>query len=137
VRINSGSKNRVWQWETISPVVSNKFMEQFEEIALYTADHKTIKWLRYFHDTLMVWPQGPARLQQFFHHLNSVRCAIKFTMEVEANDTLLFLDVLIMKRGPKLAMKMYRKPTNTGCYLHFKSNHPHHVKKGVVLRMIT
>jgi hypothetical protein len=49
-------------------------------------------------------------------------------MEVEANDILLFLGVLVMKRGPKLAMKVYLKPTHTGCYMHFKSNHPHHVK---------
>jgi hypothetical protein len=35
-------------------------------------------------------------------------------MEVEADDTLPFLDVLVMKRGPKLAMKVYRKPTHTG-----------------------
>jgi hypothetical protein len=28
---------------SLSPVVSNKFMEQFEEIALDIADHKTVK----------------------------------------------------------------------------------------------
>jgi hypothetical protein len=53
-------------------------------------------------------------------------------MEVEANETLQFLDVLVMKRGPKLDMKVYQKPIPTGCYLHFKSNHPHHVKGRVV-----
>jgi hypothetical protein len=62
----------------------------------------------------MVWPHGPARLQQFLHHLNSVRPTIKFTTEIEANDTLLFLNVLVMKRGPKLAAKVYWKHTHTG-----------------------
>jgi hypothetical protein len=38
-------------------------------------------------------------------------------MEVEANDTLLFLEVWVMKRGPKLAMKVYQKPTHTDHYL--------------------
>jgi hypothetical protein len=51
-------------------------------------------------------------------------------MEVEA--TLPFLDVLVTKRGPKLTTKVYRKPTHTGRYLHFKSNHPRHVQRGVV-----
>jgi hypothetical protein len=50
-------------------------------------------------------------------------------MEVEANDTLPFLDVLIVKRGPKLATKLYRKTTHTGCTS--KSNNPHHVKRSV------
>jgi hypothetical protein len=103
-------------------VVSNIYMEHFEDIALDTANHKPAKWLRYIDDIFMVWPHGPARLQQFLHHLNSVRPTIKFTMEVGANDTLPFLDILIMKLGPKLSTKVYRKPTHTGCYLHFKSD---------------
>jgi hypothetical protein len=69
-----------------------------------------------------VWPVG---LQQFLRHLSSLRPTIKFTMEVAANDTHIFLEVLVMKKGPKLATKVYRKPIHTGCYLHFKSNHPH------------
>jgi hypothetical protein len=76
---------------SLSPVVSNVFMEHFEEIALDTADHKPAKRLRYVNDTFVVWPHGPASLQQFLHHLNSDRPLTKFTMEVEANDTLLFL----------------------------------------------
>jgi hypothetical protein len=48
-------------------------------------------------------------------------------MEAEANDSLPFLDVLVMKRGPKLVTKVYRKPTHNGCYLHFKSSPPDHV----------
>jgi hypothetical protein len=81
-----------------SPVVSNIFMEHSEETALDTADHKPAKSLRYVDDTFVVWPHGPARSQQFLH-LNNLRTTIKFTMEIEANGTLPFLDVLIMKRG--------------------------------------
>jgi hypothetical protein len=57
-------------------------------------------------------------------------------MEVEANDTLPFLDVLIMKMGPKLATKEYRKPTHTDRYLH-KSSHPHHLEMGVIHSLIS
>jgi hypothetical protein len=42
------------------------------------------------------------------------------------------LDILVTKSGPKLARKVYWKPTHTGHYLHYKSNHPHHAKRGVV-----
>jgi hypothetical protein len=78
-------------------------MEHFEETVLDTADHNPAKWLKYVDNSFMVLPHGPARLQQFLHHLNSVRPTIKFTTEIEANDNLLFLNVLVMKRVPKLA----------------------------------
>jgi hypothetical protein len=86
-----------------SPVVSNVFMEHFEEIALDTGNHKAAKWLRYFEDTFVVWPHGPARLQLCFQHLSSVRPTVKLTIEVEVNYTLSFSDILVMKRGAKLA----------------------------------
>jgi hypothetical protein len=57
-------------------------------------------------------------------------------MEVEANNTLPFLDVLVMKWDPILTMKIYRKPTHIGRYMHFKSNHPHHVKRGVAHSLV-
>jgi hypothetical protein len=110
-------------------------MEYFGEIALDTADYKPAKSLRYVDDTFVVWPYRPEKLQ-FFHHINNLRPTIKFTVEVEANDTLPCLDVLVMKRGPKLTTKVYRKPTHTGRYLHFKSNHPYHVKRGVVHSLV-
>jgi hypothetical protein len=96
----------------------------FEEIALDTADHKPVKWLRYVDEIFVVWSHGPAKLQQFLHHLNSIRPAKKFTMKVAGNITHPFLEVLVTKRGPNLATKVYRKAIRTGRYHHFKST-PH------------
>jgi hypothetical protein len=76
-----------WQCETQYLVVSNIFMEQFEETALEAAGYKAAQWLIYINDTFLVWPHGLARLQQFVHHLNIVRPTIKFTIEIEDNDT--------------------------------------------------
>jgi hypothetical protein len=47
---------------SLSPVVSNIFMEHFAEIALDSADHKPAKWLKYFGDIFVAWPHGPAGL---------------------------------------------------------------------------
>jgi hypothetical protein len=111
-------------------------MEHFEEVALDTADQKPAKWLRYVDEIFLVWPRGPARLRKCLHHFNILRSTIKVTMEVEAIDTLPFLGVLDIKRGLKLATKVYRTPTHTRRYLHFKSNHPHHVKRGAIHGLI-
>jgi hypothetical protein len=127
----------VYGGNSLSLVVSSIFMEHFKETALDTTEHKPAKWLRYVEDTSMVCQQGPARLQQFLHHINSLGPTIKFTMEVEVNNTLPFLDILVMKKGPNLATKVYRKPTHIGRYLHFKSNHPHHVKRGITQSLVS
>jgi hypothetical protein len=47
------------------------------------------------------------------------------------------LDVSVLKRGPKLATKIYRKPTHAGHYLHFKFNHPLRVKMGIIPSLIS
>jgi hypothetical protein len=75
---------------------------------LDTTGRKPAKWLRYVDDTSVVWPQEPGWLQKFHHYLNSLRPTIKLSIEVENNNTLPF-DALNMKRGPKLATKVYRK----------------------------
>jgi hypothetical protein len=111
-------------------------MEHFEKLALYTTEYKPAKWLRYVDDTFIVWPHCPDKLQEFFHHINNLRPSIQFTMERETNNHLPFLDVLVTKNGSILSTNVYRKPTYTGRYLHFDSNHPHHVKRGVVRSFI-
>jgi hypothetical protein len=88
-------------------------MEHFEEVAFDTVDRKLLNGS----DTSMTLPRGLAAwtqqdLQQFLHNHNSLRPTITFTKEVEASDTLPLMDVLVVKRGPKLATKEYRKPTH-------------------------
>jgi hypothetical protein len=53
-------------------------------------------------------------------------------MEIESGSMFPFLDVLIIRKGLTLTTKVYRKPSHTGRYLNFKSNHPTHVKRGIV-----
>jgi hypothetical protein len=84
----------------------------------------------------------------WFGHMNQQDCSNFFTistaLDLPSNSQWKLklmlpsiLGCLVMKRGPKLAMKMYQKPTHIGCYLHCKSNHPHHVKRGVVHSIFT
>ncbi|KAJ4426021.1 hypothetical protein ANN_27648 [Periplaneta americana] len=40
----------------LSSLISNIYMEYFEELALSTASHKPTLWLRYVDDTFIIWP---------------------------------------------------------------------------------
>jgi hypothetical protein len=121
---------------SLSPVISNFFMEHFEQLALDLAPHKPAMWLRFVDDTFVVWPHGMEKLKEFLSHINSLRPTIQFTLDTETGNSLPFLDVLAYRNGTALLTKVCRKPTHTGRYLHFNSNHPPHVKGGVVHSLI-
>ena len=108
----------------LSPVIANFFMEDFENKALEQATHKLTCWYRYVDDTFAIWPHGRERLTEFLDHLNGLHSNIKFTMEIEEEGHLPFLDVDIYKRTDgSLGHKVYRKPTHTNLYLNQLSHH--------------
>ena len=78
---------------------------------------------------LWVWPHGRDTLQDF---LNEQHPSIKFTMEVEEDGKILFLDVGI-SRNPdgSLQHNVYRKPTHTDRYLNQRSFHHPSMKSSV------
>lgn len=54
------------------PIVTNIYMESFEEDAIETATDKPTLWLRYI-DTYDHWDYGREALDKFLSHLNSQR----------------------------------------------------------------
>jgi len=81
----------------LSPVIAKFFMEDFEKKAVEQATHKPTCWYRYVDDTFTIWPYGRERLTEFLHHLNGLHSNIKFTMEIEEESHLPFLDVDVYK----------------------------------------
>ena len=53
----------------ISPVLADMFMEEFEQLAITTSDHKPKIWLRYVDDTFVIWQHGLDNLRLFLDHL--------------------------------------------------------------------
>jgi hypothetical protein len=59
-------------------------------------------------------------LQEFLKQLNGIQKNIKFTMEIEKNGVLPFLDVLVNKWMDEWHSWAHRKPTHKDIYLHTK-----------------
>jgi len=87
-------------------------------------------------DVISLWNYGEAELRGFLDHLNTYDRNLQFTLEVEIENKLPFLDVLIIRNADKLDFTIYRKPTQNNRYLHFNSNHPPQVKRAVVISLI-
>ncbi|XP_071510232.1 uncharacterized protein [Diadema antillarum] len=98
----------------LSPIVANLFMENFEETALQTATLRPKVWLRYVDDTFVVWQHGAEEINNFLQHLNSQHPSIKFTMDMENQGDIPFLDTKITRTAQgSLSHQVYRKPTHT------------------------
>jgi len=116
-----------------SPVIANFYMEDFEMKAKEKATHKPACWYGYVDDTFVIWPHGQEKLMDFLNHLNGIHNNIQFTMEIEEESHLPFLDIdIYRKMEGSLGHKVYRKPTHTNLCLHQKSHH-HPANKHSVL----
>ena len=122
----------------LSPILANIFMEFFEESALELTDSRPSFWLRYVDDTFVIWPHGLESLHLFLQFLNSIRPSINFTMELEKEDKLPFLDVLVTRNRltQTLHTSVYRKPTHTDRYLHYRSYHSPTIKNGIIKTLL-
>ncbi|XP_042202463.1 uncharacterized protein LOC121852562 [Callorhinchus milii] len=109
----------------LSPVIANMFMGKFESDAIQTSTLRPSLWKRYVDDTFVIWPHGLPALNHFLDHINSRHPSIRFTMEVEKDGKLPFLDILFERRPDgSLGHSVYRKATHTDSYL--KPDSPHH-----------
>ncbi|KAG8299372.1 hypothetical protein J6590_108837 [Homalodisca vitripennis] len=77
-------------------------------------------------------------LNNFINHLNSFYSSIKFTHEIESNNSIPFLDILVIKNtiSKRLEFDIYRKPTHTDCFITNDSNHPPTQKRAVFHSLI-
>jgi len=106
-------------------------------MAIQSAKKQPSHWFRFVDDTFVVWSHGEDELRLFLEHLNNVHPRIQFTMEMEQDNQLAFLDVLVMRDdNNKLGHKVYRKLTHTDRYLHSESNHHPRQKRGVIKTLV-
>ena len=115
----------------VSPAVANLFMTQLEKTALTTFARPPSTWYRFVDDVFSIIHRDV--VAQFLDHLNKQHPQIKFTVEMESDCVLPFMDLEVHRTSEgRLKTGIYRKPTHTGRYLDFSSNHPTSVKRSVV-----
>ncbi|XP_065583868.1 uncharacterized protein LOC136042864 [Artemia franciscana] len=129
-------KNGLPMGAPLSGLLANIYVENLENWALNSYFLKHVYWGRYMDDVISLWNYGEAELRGFLDHLNTYDRNLQFTLEVEVENKLPFLDVLIIRNANELDFTIYRKPTQNKRYLHFNSNHPPQVKRAVVISLI-
>ena len=89
-----------------------------------------LAYYRFVDDTFAVCEDSD-HVRRLHTILNSMHPSLKFTLELEKDDSLPFLDVLVL-RDNGVKTKIYRKLTWSGIYLHFDSFVPVSYKAGLV-----
>ena len=118
----------------LSPVVAYIFMEHFKTPAFNTFSLKPKCRFPFVDDKFVILPQGCTSLNNFHNHLNSISPHIKFTMEIQQDQSIPFIHVLVTRQqGGSLSFQVYWKNTHTDHYLHDHSHH-HPSQKYVFLK---
>ena len=97
----------------LGPVLANIFVGHCE--SQIDPENWPTFYDRFVDDTFSVLPCR-ADSEQFFHLLNGLHPALKFTVEEERDGKLPFMDVLVERVTDGFQRSVYRKPTFTGLY---------------------
>ena len=85
---------------------------------------------RYLDDGMIFWDTRLGPFEDVFEIMNSMYPTISFTMERD-NNKLPYLDIEIYRTDSGFKTTVYNKPTDSGNYLPFSSNHPRHTRKNI------
>lgn len=81
-------------------------------------------WLWYVDHVFILWKYSLSELQVFLEDINNLNQSIKFTLEVEQNANLPFLDVQINRNRCRMISSVYRKPLKENTLIPFCANVP-------------
>ena len=84
---------------------------------------RIVFWKRQMDDVFFIWKGSKEELELFVWHLNGFEYRVQFTLEVEKEGFLPFLDVGITNLDGKLLAKICRKPQHTQQCINWNSNH--------------
>lgn len=120
------SENSLSMGSSLSPLLADIFMDNFED-TIFNSNNSLLKhilyWKRYVDDILCLWTGTDRQINQFLNYINSLHNKIKFTLELEVDHSINFLDLTITHKNNYHSFKIYRKPTQTDATIHFNSNH--------------
>ena len=117
----------------LGPTLANVFMCHFENIWLENcpAHFKPIVYRRFVDDTFLLF-RTKDHVEKFKNYLNKQHKNIKFTLEIEENGSLSFLDITITRENNKFVTSVYCKPTFSGIFTNFESFIPEMHKRGLI-----
>ncbi|XP_018353715.1 PREDICTED: uncharacterized protein LOC108755288 [Trachymyrmex septentrionalis] len=115
----------------ISPVIADLVLRRLETVSLMSVNLDILFYYRYVDDICTALP--PSQIDVLLERFNAFHPRLQFTVE-RGGKTINFLDVSV--NNNRFNFDWYRKPTFSGRFLNFHSNHPLTQKKGTIFSLV-
>ena len=106
----------------VSPMLADVFMSKLELTVIKNHPDVFKVWKRVVDDVFCIMKRS--KIDEALNILNAQDESIRFTVEIEKDGCLPFLDVMVIRQNGSLEFDVYRKPTHTDLYINNKSYNP-------------
>ena len=113
-------------------VLVNIFMVELKQNIIPKLSNDVSLWKRYVDDTICF-----IKLTSISKVLETYYTNIKFTIEIETENKISFLDVLLIRNNSLISTKVYRKNTNSNIYINWKLFASNKWKWGTLKTLVT
>jgi len=114
----------------LSPVIADLLLQDLELVAINNLPFHLPFYYRYVDDIILAAPSNS--LDILLQTFNAQHSRLQFTMEIERDKKISFLDLTFIKDDRTIIFDLYKKPTFLGRYLNYQSHHPLNHKEGVI-----
>ena len=119
----------------ISPIIADLVMQDLEVEIIKKLDFTVPVYYRYLDDTILFIPKD--KINSIVDEFNNYHERLKFTFEIENNNSIPFLNILIIRNNDNtIYTNWYRKNTFSGRSLNYCSNHPIQYKFKIIKNLV-
>ena len=118
----------------LSPILADLVMDDLETHCLKSLGSCVSMYYRYVDDIFAIVPR--ANVNKILTTFNKYHERLQFTHEIECNSSITFLNTTVMRQDNKLITNWYKKPTWSGRYINYLSNHPFKYKCNTIYNLV-
>jgi hypothetical protein len=114
----------------ISNIIAEIFLQHFETLLMkqLIETQNIAYYTRYVDDILLIYNSKHTSPETILNFINRIHPNLQFNPTYEHNNSISFLDLLIIRHPTNLEVDIYQKPTTTDTTMNFNSNHPNEHK---------
>src|SRR5436190_16431202 len=125
----------------LSCFLAEIYLNNIENEHIFSQKNKHVDKIKFFGryvDDIVIFYAGNTRqLEVLNKYLNNISKNLKFTLELESNGSINFLDLTLKRIDNRIQFSIFRKPTATSHTIHATSYHPMAAYNSMINRLLS